>query len=641
MGKKILVLIIVLFLFSSPTVLAMVNKNTDSKRKCIASIKGAPLVMESVTGNENFYQHCDGPELLDGWPVTLCGNAIVSYPVAYDFDNDGKKEVVIGTLHYDTGEGRVYVINSDGTIARGWPVITDGIICCSPSIGDLDNDGAAEIVVYSHKKSVYVLRFDGSIVWKKDQQIGEDFVYPAPVLADVDNDGFLDIILWTNYKIFVWDHKGNDVVGWPVTIKPDKDWMWGRFSQPVVGDIDRDGYVEIVVNTEDDKTYVLNHDGSIANGWPVSFPSVKVLCTNVLRPPVLGDLDGNGYLEIVRDGYSKLYVLKYDGSIAPGWPQPVEEEGHFPFALGDIDSDGLPEIIFGRFDWMEYTYAFNGDGTQVPGWPFARDPYSSQDGYAAMCAVVDIDSDGSKEIIARNCWGTDGKIWVLNSNGTLLEDFLLTFPNTPPGEILLYAPGFLLADLNNDGHLDIIAPQSSTFEPNIRVYAWTLPTVYSSPEWPMYQNNILHTGVYNTGVYNHPPVKPSLDGPSLGKTKVEYTYKSSTTDHEGNKIYYWFDWGDGTNSGWIGPYSSGEIAEITHSWIKKGAYNVKVKAKDEHGIESEWSQPLKVRITNKRDVSNPLFAQQIATFSKKYDSRRVTYILKSEKLVPLIKKCLN
>ena len=36
----------------------------------------------------------------------------------------------------------------------------------------------------------------------------------------------------------------------------------------------------------------------------------------------------------------------------------------------------------------------------------------------------------------------------------------------------------------------------------------------------------------------------------------------ASTNPDGDNIFYLFDWGDDTNSGWIGPYKSGEIELI-------------------------------------------------------------------------------
>ena len=102
---------------------------------------------------------------------------------------------------------------------------------------------------------------------------------------------------------------------------------------------------------------------------------------------------------------------------------------------------------------------------------------------------------------------------------------------------------------------------------------------------------------------NNAPIKPTQpEGESSGKTGVSYTYSTSTTDPDSDRVYYFFDWGDGTDSGWTGPYDSGDIVYQSHSWTAQGDYVIKVKAKDDpdgdgdlsDGIESVWSDPLQI-----------------------------------------------
>jgi hypothetical protein len=94
---------------------------------------------------------------------------------------------------------------------------------------------------------------------------------------------------------------------------------------------------------------------------------------------------------------------------------------------------------------------------------------------------------------------------------------------------------------------------------------------------------------------NQAPNKPSRpSGPSSGQTGTEYTYTSITTDPDDDNVYYFLDWGDGTGSGWLGPYNSGEGVSTTHTWTSPGGYEIKVKAKDINGAQSEWSDSLPV-----------------------------------------------
>jgi hypothetical protein len=93
---------------------------------------------------------------------------------------------------------------------------------------------------------------------------------------------------------------------------------------------------------------------------------------------------------------------------------------------------------------------------------------------------------------------------------------------------------------------------------------------------------------------NNPPDKPK----GKGETKIDpgktYTFKVKTNDVDGDQIYYQWDWGTGddeSKSEWLGPYESGEECETDNYWDEGGKYEIKVRAKDEHGAESEWVNP--------------------------------------------------
>ena len=97
------------------------------------------------------------------------------------------------------------------------------------------------------------------------------------------------------------------------------------------------------------------------------------------------------------------------------------------------------------------------------------------------------------------------------------------------------------------------------------------------------------------GDSNLPPGQPtSPSGPVAGKTGNVYTYRSVSVDVELDDVYYLFDWGDGSDRHWIGPFDSGDECSASHIWSVRGDYEIRVKAKDEHDAESDWSDPLVV-----------------------------------------------
>ncbi len=99
------------------------------------------------------------------------------------------------------------------------------------------------------------------------------------------------------------------------------------------------------------------------------------------------------------------------------------------------------------------------------------------------------------------------------------------------------------------------------------------------------------------GGSNPPETPEEPDGPSEGIAGIEYDFSTSTTDGDGDKIYYQFDWGDGSYSNWLGPFNSGDAVYKTYSWDLAGVYNIRVKAKDDNGSsETAWSSPLTIDI---------------------------------------------
>ena len=128
---------------------------------------------------------------------------------------------------------------------------------------------------------------------------------------------------------------------------------------------------------------------------------------------------------------------------------------------------------------------------------------------------------------------------------------------------------------------------------------------YYPNDWVNYPDYDMAFKVYGNLNSGGPttPGKPS--GPGSGYTGTIYTYSTSASDPDGDQVYYKFDWGDGYDSGWVGPYNSGETGDADNSWSSPGIYYVKAMAKDEYGATSGWSTKLSVTITDAPDNYPP------------------------------------
>jgi len=99
---------------------------------------------------------------------------------------------------------------------------------------------------------------------------------------------------------------------------------------------------------------------------------------------------------------------------------------------------------------------------------------------------------------------------------------------------------------------------------------------------------------------NNRPNKPETpEGDKRGDPDIEYTFTSSATEPDGEQIYYRWDWGDETLSVWLGPFESGEECSATYSWAEQDKFDIRVKVKDEHGGESDWSDLFTFSTPNK------------------------------------------
>jgi transglutaminase-like putative cysteine protease len=131
------------------------------------------------------------------------------------------------------------------------------------------------------------------------------------------------------------------------------------------------------------------------------------------------------------------------------------------------------------------------------------------------------------------------------------------------------------------------------------VFGWT----YNCKDSPLEMvQSVNRTGIWTSYERVSPNIPSSPVGQTNGFLFMNYDYEVSTTDPNGHEIYYWFDWDDGTNSGWIGPYSSGASCTASHAYSSAHVYQIKVKAKNSNDYESDWSPPLNVAMPKMKGI---------------------------------------
>jgi hypothetical protein len=430
-----------------------------------------------------------------GWPVGVQGGA--SPPVCADLDPSYPGlETAVGTL---TSAANLYVFHQDGTLMSGYPVDLGFFIAASPSIADINDDGLPEIVVGDFGgNQVWALHADGTALPGWPIPVGAN-VRSTAALIDLDPayPGIEIVVGVQDGTVQAWHADGTPVPGWPVQA--------GNFVErcaPAIGDVDGDGDLEVFIGswydfgaTSTGGVYAFDHAGAPLPGWP----KLVATHTSVIASPALADLDGDGALEIIVGTYEtagKIYVWNHDGSDVPGWPYTIPRSpastslvSSSP-AIGDIDGDGELDIVAGSCGGCGTVYAWRRDGTVMPGWPFVTN--AVVDGSSPV--LGDVNGDGRLDIVVGSGSGftpfgcsTDAisKAYVLQADGTVMPGWPVDLGTAAP-------PNPAIADIDEDGMVEIIVAYSQ------QVHVWDAPGTLDADlmPWPYYHLGIDHTGWY-------------------------------------------------------------------------------------------------------------------------------------------------
>ena len=311
------------FLIGTP---ALGNLDDDEDLEIVFGSYSSPAKLYAI--------NIDGTDV-DGFPLDL--EKTQKGVALADFNNNGMDDIVVGTENDE-----VYLIYDDGSIAPGFPFVTDDKIRSAPSILDLGDSYV--IIAASKGGTLYGINADGTLRFSFE---ADDDIYTSPTFLD-SSQGTMIFFGSDNGSLYAVNINGQIYSGFPI------EGLDSFVGSIVFDDLDADNIAEIIFSSENGYLNILQSlDGTYSMLSEYNnFPAQNTFAYS--SSASIQDIDLDGDLEIIAGttGDVSIYDIKESSSDHDYWNLyrgNYHRTGHYQSenqcTAGDINADSIINVL--------------------------------------------------------------------------------------------------------------------------------------------------------------------------------------------------------------------------------------------------------------------------------------------------------
>jgi hypothetical protein len=431
-----------------PNQIAAVDLNGDRKLDLVA-LDGEGDKVTVLLGNGNGTFQTGSSYTLNS-AVALTANSLL----VTDLNGDGIPDMVVthetgSLLHAVPGTISVFTGIGDGTFQTSVDYNPTGQVNYSVAAADFNGDGFPDLVFVSQSPQSAPTQvglmfgtatgtFSTPLLYNTgvSNPIGAPQFGPQ-VLADFNGDGILDLAVLSNpvganplangNNLLIALGNGDGTFQPPTTYQTANGALWMS-----VGDFNNDGKPDLVVANGFAQTVIV-----FLNNGDGTFQPPKSTTALLASLPVVGDFNGDGNLDVVFRG--AILLGNGDGTFRASFA------GVNAWAAADLNGDGKLDLVDfqnGNGSGKISVQLGNGDGT------FQSAVTYPSGNAARMVAIGDVNGDGIPDVLVP---ALDGTVAILLGNGDGTFQAAVHYAAAVGNSVNFIS----LADFNGDGYLDM------------------------------------------------------------------------------------------------------------------------------------------------------------------------------------------